>query len=81
MYYVYILRSEKDNKFYTGITHNLIRRLKQHNIGHKATISTINRGPFSLIFAQECSSREEAIILEKILKSGYGREIRDQLLK
>ena len=81
MYYTYILLSEKDNRCYTGITDNIERRLKQHSVGHKATRSTINRGPFRLIFAQECLDRNEARELEKFLKSGVGREIRKEWFK
>lgn len=81
MYYVYILRSKKDNKFYTGITDDIEKRLKQHNIGYKATRSTVNRGPFNLIFIQECENRSNARELEKFFKSGFGREIRDEMLK
>ncbi|KKQ07542.1 MAG: GIY-YIG nuclease superfamily protein [Candidatus Daviesbacteria bacterium GW2011_GWB1_36_5] len=81
MYYVYILKSQKDNNFYTGITNNIEIRLRQHNIGYSSTRSTKNRGPFILVFAQECSDRNEAHALEKYLKSGEGRELRDKLLK
>ena len=81
MYYVYILKSQKDNKFYTGITNNLERRLEQHNIGYSATRSTKNRGPFTLVFAQECPDRLATHELEKLLKSGSGRELRDKLLE
>lgn len=81
MYYVYILISKKDEKFYTGITNNLERRIVQHNIGYNATKSTVNRGPFKLLFVQECKNRLEARQLEKFLKSGSGRELRNNLLK
>ena len=79
VWYVYILKSKKDNRFYTGITTNLERRLNQHSIGNRATRSTINRGPFTLIFVQECKNRLQARILEKYLKSGTGRELRNSL--
>ncbi len=81
MYYVYIQRSLKDLRFYTGITDNIGRRLSQHNIGYSSTRSTKNRGPFELVFAQECQDRLKARQLEKLLKSGAGRELRDELLK
>ena len=81
MYYVYILQSQKDNKFYTGITNDLEIRLHQHNIGYSSTRSTKTRGPFILVFAQEYEDREKVRDLEKFLKSGVGRELRDELLK
>ena len=70
-----------DKKFYTGISNDIERRLKQHNIGYSSTRSTKSRDPFSLLFAQECKDRNEARVLEKYLKSGSGRELRDELLK
>lgn len=32
-YFVYILKSEKDKKLYTGYTNDLKKRLKDHNAG------------------------------------------------
>ncbi len=81
MYYVYILQSKKDRKYYTGITSDVERRLNQHTIGYSSTRSTKNRGPFDLVFVQECTDRKEARELEKFLKSGIGRELRDKLLE
>jgi putative endonuclease len=63
------------------MTNNLDERVHKHNIGYSATKSTKIRGPFELIFAQECLDRLEARELEKYLKSGSGRELRDELLK
>jgi len=31
MYYVYILQSQSDDSYYTGMTDNLERRLEDHN--------------------------------------------------
>lgn len=80
MYYAYVLLSLKDHKFYTGITNDIERRLHQHDIGYSSTRSTKNRGPFKLIFAQECANRIEARGFEKFLKSGSGRELMKYLL-
>jgi len=33
MYYIYILRSKKDKKFYTGYTNNLKLRFELHQNG------------------------------------------------
>ncbi|MFH1383930.1 MAG: GIY-YIG nuclease family protein, partial [Candidatus Omnitrophota bacterium] len=33
MYYIYVLRSKKDNRFYTGFTSDLRKRFSQHNEG------------------------------------------------
>jgi len=81
MYFVYIILSKKDNKYYTGITNNIEERLDKHNHGYRATMSTLKRGPFELKFVQICKNRIEARLLEKYLKSGIGRELRNKLLK
>ncbi|MBI2086159.1 GIY-YIG nuclease family protein [Candidatus Daviesbacteria bacterium] len=81
MYYVYILLSKKDKKHYTGITNDVDRRLRQHTIGYSSTRSTKNRRPSDLVFDQECTDRKEARELEKLLKSGQGRELREELLE
>ena len=40
MYYVYVLKSRKDEKLYTGYTNDLRRRLAEHDKGeNKATRS------------------------------------------
>jgi putative endonuclease len=33
MYYVYVLKSEKDGRLYKGLTSDLEKRLLQHNAG------------------------------------------------
>lgn len=81
MYFVYILRSQKDGKHYTGITNNIEKRLQAHNKGDHATPSTLKRGPFKLVYVEIVNDRKEARRLEKYFKSGAGREIRDEILK
>ena len=70
-YYVYVLLSEKDGKFYTGYTDNLSKRLKLHNSG-KVT-STKNRVPLKLIYYEGCLNQQDATRREKYLKSGNGK--------
>lgn len=77
--YVYILKSIKDNKYYTGITNNIERRIKEHNRGKHNTQSTLNRGPFVLIYKEQCASRQLARNREKFWKSGSGRELRNKI--
>jgi len=33
MMYVYVIRSEKDGRFYVGMTGNVEKRVKEHNKG------------------------------------------------
>lgn len=77
MYYVYVLKSFESGKYYKGYTGNLERRLNEHFGGRCQTTKTM--GSLRLVFVQMCEKREEAIELEKYLKSGYGREIIHEL--
>ena len=78
MYYVYVLRSLKDGKFYTGLTTNLKRRLAEHNEG--ITKSTKYRKPFELMYYEACRNYKDAIRREKYLKTTYGkRYLRNRL--
>ena len=71
MYYVYVIKSEKDGHLYTGHTDNLKRRLKEHNEGLVA--STKTRGPFKLIYAEISNILSDSVEREKALKTGFGR--------
>lgn len=70
MYFVYIIRSLKNNKCYIGYTNNLERRIKEHN--HNNTRSLINKGPFVLIYSEKYNNVTEAKKREKQIKSYKG---------
>lgn len=72
MFYVYVIRSEKDGRFYVGMTENVSNRLVQHNKG--MTFSTKGYRPWILFFYEEFNTRLEARAREKYLKSGIGKE-------
>jgi putative endonuclease len=79
MFYTYVLRSEKNNKLYTGSTKDLRRRLAEHQSG-KSTY-TRNRGPFVLIYYEAGLSEGDARAREKYLKSGMGKRYLKNRLK
>ena len=66
-YCVYILRSRETGKYYTGQTNNLRDRLLRHNGGRVR--STKAGRPWDLVVYYQCTSREEAMRLEKRIKS------------
>jgi putative endonuclease len=78
-YYVYILKSKKDNKLYTGCSKNLRRRFKQHNNGE--IYSTKNRGPFNLIYYEASLNKHDAFAREKYFKTGMGKRYLKNRLK
>ncbi|MFH1413277.1 MAG: GIY-YIG nuclease family protein, partial [Candidatus Omnitrophota bacterium] len=57
MLYTYVIKSKKDNKYYTGSTADLRKRFREHN-QNKVT-STKNRGPFELIYYEACPVRND----------------------
>jgi len=66
-YYVYIIQSEINNKFYIGQTQNINQRLEFHNTGR--SIYTRNHTPWILYASNACDSRSEAIKWERKLKN------------
>ena len=70
MYYVYILKSLKDESLYFGSTENLKKRLNEHNTG-KSIYSTTKK-PYKLIWYCAFQNKTQALIFEKYLKHGSG---------
>lgn len=68
MYYVYILKSERDNKIYIGSTSNLKKRLKQHSDGRVE--ATHYRLPLELVYYEAYREERIARKREKVLKRG-----------
>ncbi len=79
MFYVYILKSRKDGKWYKGSTNDLRKRFKQHN-ENKSTW-TKNKGPWDLIYYEACLNEEDARSREKYLKTGMGKRYLKNRLK
>ena len=77
MYYVYVLQSLKTKEFYKGLTDNFDRRWDEHLKGKSNWAK--NNLPLKLIHVEICTDRLEARKLEKFFKSGYGREIIEEL--
>ena len=71
MWYVYVLRSLKNGRLYTGSTDNLERRLAEHQRGK--TRYTRHAGPFELAYFEEHATRLVARRRERALKGGQGR--------
>ena len=79
MYYVYVLLSLKDKKFYIGFTLDVKRRLKEHNEGK--TTSTKPRRPFVLIYFEGHYSKVDAMKRERYFKTTKGKATLKQMLK
>jgi len=79
MYYVYILQSQRDAKLYKGVTNDLRRRFREHNLGKSAF--TKNNGPWKLVYYEAFINKNDAVAEETFLKSGKGKERIKYLLK
>jgi len=78
-YYVYVLKSEKDGKLYTGYTENLRSRFEAHCKGKVS--STKHRRPLKLIYFEGCENQKDALHREKYLKTHYGKMFLKNRLK
>ena len=68
MFYLYILKSKKDDNLYIVSTNNLRRRLSEHNSG--MTQSTKSRRPFELRYYESYFNESDARKREASLKMG-----------
>jgi putative endonuclease len=69
---VYVIRSvSHPDRYYTGLTDNVERRLEVHNSGGSQHTSTLR--PWALVSFTAFTNPESAVAFEKYLKSGSGR--------
>ena len=79
MFFVYVIRSEKDGRLYVGLTADVERRLDEHNSG--TTQSTKFYRPWVLVKSEQFETRIAAREREKYLKSGFGKTYLKSLLR
>ncbi len=72
MFYVYVLQSESTSRIYIGQTKDLPNRMSAHKSG--LARYTRSRGPWTLVYSEEYETRSEAMVRERQLKGGQGRE-------
>ena len=73
MFYVYFLKSLKNNDLYIGSTENLENRFLLHNSGKVR--STKFYKPWELLGYETYNSRSEAVKREYFLKTGQQKEL------
>ena len=79
MYFVYFLKSLKNEKVYVGFTSkDPGERLAEHNVG--TNVWTKNNGPFVLRYFEEYSCKIDAQKRERFYKTGFGRKVRNAIL-
>ena len=79
MKYVYIIRSvDFPDRYYTGITDDLRRRMQKHNAGEVSHTSKYK--PWVLKTYTAFSEEKQAFAFEKYLKSASGRAFAEKRL-
>ena len=68
MHFLYIIRSEKLNRFYVGESEQPKIRVEQHNSHYFKTNFTKAANDWKLALTFECKSKEDALYLEKFIK-------------
>ena len=73
MWFVYVLRSQRDKDLYIGSTNDIQRRLAEHNSG--MVESTRPRLPFDLEAYVAVRDKARAVELEQYFKTGSGKAV------
>lgn len=79
MYYVYVLWSERDKKFYIGYTNDISRRINEHYQGK--VHSTLRMHKPKLIFSEGFVSIIDARRREKYFKTTKGKKALKLILR
>lgn len=69
MFFVYIIKSEKFDWYYVGMSSDVKERLSYHNGGKVS--STKARRPYRIVHTESFKDRKDARAREKQLKNGY----------
>ena len=78
-YYVYMVGCA-DGSYYTGVTNNHERRVREHNEGKDPKSYTYSRRPVKLVYAAHFENVYEAIAWEKVLKK-WSRKKKEAVIR
>jgi putative endonuclease len=78
MYFVYILESLVQKKYYVGYTQDLQERLSRHNAGREKFTKKFL--PWKIIYTEELLTRAMAVRREKQIKAYKGGEAFKELI-
>jgi putative endonuclease len=79
MYTVYVLYSQRIDRYYIGYTNDLERRLYEHN---RIKAKFTDRGiPWELRYTETYSSKSEAQVREQFIKGQKSRSFIEELIK
>lgn len=78
MYYIYVLKSIRSNKYYIGSTYDINKRLFMHNSG-KVKSTKFGR-PWSVYYSEKFDNEKGAILRERQIKNWKSRGMIEKLL-
>jgi putative endonuclease len=78
-YYVYILKSLRDNSYYVGSTQDLNSRFGRHNQGQSKY--TRNKRPWELEYSEEFQDKGAALRRENFIKRQESRGFIESLVR
>jgi putative endonuclease len=79
MYTVYIIYSQRIDKYYIGFSSNVQERLRKHNRNSKG-FSSSGR-PWIMVYSEVFDNKKDAMAREKQLKNWKNRERLESLIK
>ncbi len=79
-YCVYIIYSEKIDKFYIGITTDIQNRLDKHNNGFYSNSFSSCAKDWQIFHTIDCKSKHQAYRVEKHIKNSKSRTYIDNLV-
>ena len=77
-FYVYILFSASQNKYYVGYSTDLEQRIRKHNAKHKGF--TGKAADWVLVYSESYESKKSAMEREQKIKSWKSRKMIQQLI-
>ncbi len=79
MYYVYILKSNKDGGYYIGSTLHLEDRIQRHLEGR--SLATKNRRPLQVVYLKKYPTKTQATKAELYIKRQKSKKYIENLVK
>ncbi len=78
MYYTYVLKSDRNSRYYIGYSSDIKLRLKAHNSGN--VVATKNLRPWKISYVEEFQDEGDAIARERQIKSWKSRNAIEKLI-
>ncbi|MFD0798818.1 GIY-YIG nuclease family protein [Maribacter chungangensis] len=81
MHYLYILYSEKIDKYYIGESPDIVNRLEQHNSHYFEKAFTKAADDWEIIVSEKLNNKGDAVYLEKFIKRMKSKTFIQKIIK